>query len=273
MLSLVGVNTSASFSSFPFLFLLSFSLFPSLLPSSFNRLCAYLSIDSPRKKMTPSCHRVFICSPNLERICIRANRLLLVRDHPTLHIVLEAAISVSFFTLLARHVRARFKFPGTLHPLQLLGDVKSQYYMGCLKTQQKSTDLEKVINSNNLCIWNNKSPTNLNPSTGSYSAIDITLSDPLSYMDYTWKVHHDPCGRDHFPIILEITLPIYVNDRPPSWKTNTADWQQFKILCNKRLVQDPNTSSNKAFYWNINRNSKWNYTKNLTLKQTQHTLV
>ena len=90
------VNKSASFSLFPFLFLPSFSLFHSLLPSSFNRLHAYASIDSPRKKMTPSSgHRAFICSPNLERICIHANRLLLVRDHPMLHIVLEAAISVS----------------------------------------------------------------------------------------------------------------------------------------------------------------------------------
>ena len=77
---------------------LSFSLFPSLLPSSFNRLRVYSSIDSLRKKKTPSSrHRAFICSPDLERICIRANRLWLVRDHPTLHIVLEATISVSCF--------------------------------------------------------------------------------------------------------------------------------------------------------------------------------
>ena len=31
-------------------------------------------------------------------------------------------------------------------------------------------------------------------------------------MDYTWKVHNDPCGSDHFPIILEITQPIYDNN-------------------------------------------------------------
>ena len=49
MLRLVRINTSASFSSFPFLFLPS-SLFSSLLPSSFNKLRVYASIDSPRKK-------------------------------------------------------------------------------------------------------------------------------------------------------------------------------------------------------------------------------
>ena len=88
---------------------------------------------------------------------------------------------------------------------------------GGLKTNQKGKNLEKIINSNNLCILNNKSPTHLNPSTGSYSAIDIILSNPSNYMDYMWKVNDDPCGSDHFPIIIEITQPITDNNRPPCW--------------------------------------------------------
>ena len=61
-------------------------------------------------------------------------------------------------------------------------------------------------------------------------------------MDYMWKVHDDPCGSDHFPIIIEITQPINDNNRPPCWKTNKANWQQFKTLCNTRLVQDSKCS-------------------------------
>ena len=53
--------------------------------------------------MTPSSrHRAFICSPDLERICIRANRLSLVRDHATLHIVLEEISHICFLLLLYR---------------------------------------------------------------------------------------------------------------------------------------------------------------------------
>ena len=112
-----------------------------------------------------------------------------------------------------------------LNPHILLGDINSHNTIwGCLKTNKKVLDLEKVINSNNLCILNNKFSTYLNPSTGFYSAINITLSDPSSYMDYTWNVHNDPCDNDHFPIILEITQPIHDNNRPPCWKTNKADW-------------------------------------------------
>ena len=71
-------------------------------------------------------------------------------------------------------------------PHILLGDLNSYNTIwGCLKTNKKGTDLEKVINSNNLCILNNKSPNYLNPSTSSYSAINIILSDPSNYMDYT----------------------------------------------------------------------------------------
>ena len=56
------------------------------------------------------------------------------------------------------------------------------------------------------------------------------------------EVHNDPCGSDHFPIILEITQPINENNRPLGWKTNKADWQRFKNLCNTKLVQDPNST-------------------------------
>ena len=38
--------------------------------------------------------------------------------------------------------------------------------------------------------------------------LSTSLSDSSSYMDYTWKFHHDSCGSDHFSTILEITWPI-----------------------------------------------------------------
>ena len=49
-----------------------------------------------------------------------------------------------------------------------------------------------------------------------------------------------PVAVTTFPKILEITQPIKENNSPPCWKTNKADWQKFKNLCNTKLVQDPN---------------------------------
>ena len=72
-----------------------------------------------------------------------------------------------------------------------------------------------VISTNNLCILNNKSSTYLNLLTGSYSAIDLCLCDPVSYMDYGWKVHNDLCGSDHFPryILIECRAFAFIKKR------------------------------------------------------------
>ena len=64
------------------------------------------------------------------------------------------------------------------------------------------------MQNNNLCILDNKSHTYLNSFAGSYSAIDLTLCNPVSYMDYGWKVNDNLCGSDHFPILLEILQPL-----------------------------------------------------------------
>jgi hypothetical protein len=47
------------------------------------------------------------------------------------------------------------------------------------------------------------SDTYLHPGNGSYSAIDLTVTDPSLHLDFSWKVHDDLCGSDHFPIVLE----------------------------------------------------------------------
>ena len=49
--------------------------------------------------------------------------------------------------------------------------------------------------------------------------------------------------------------------------------QQKTYTIEDWLIPDPNSTSDKTCHWNISCNSKWNYTKNLTLKQTQHSLV
>ena len=107
------------------------------------------------------------------------------------------------------------------------------------KTNKKGKDLEKVINTNNLCIINNKFNIYLNPFTGSYSAIDLSLCNPLSYMQYGWKVQNDLCGSDHFPIILESLQPLHEN-RLPHWKINKAYLQVFETMCKQKLLKDPN---------------------------------
>ena len=84
-------------------------------------------------------------------------------------------------------------------PFIIMGDFNSHSNIwGCRDTDQNGRIIEDVINRNNLLLYNNKTYTYLHPGTGTYSAIDLTLADASIFLDYSWKVHNDTCGSDHF---------------------------------------------------------------------------
>ena len=65
-----------------------------------------------------------------------------------------------------------------------MGDFNSHNIIwGSRTTNKRGQILENIINTNNLCPHNQKSQPHLNPSSGSFSAIDLTLSDPTILTD------------------------------------------------------------------------------------------
>ena len=125
-------------------------------------------------------------------------------------------------------------------PFIIMGDFNSHSNVwGCRDTDQKGRIVEDVINRNNLLLYNNKSYTYLHPGTGTYSAIDLTLADASIFLDYSWKVHDDTCGSDHFPIILENLGP-ELDDKIPRWNLRRAKWDEFKNSCILKLKSDAN---------------------------------
>ena len=44
-----------------------------------------------------------------------------------------------------------------------------------------------------------KSPTHLDPSSATYSAIDLTLCDTSLFLDFTWRVYDDTWREQPFP--------------------------------------------------------------------------
>ena len=92
---------------------------------------------------------------------------------------------------------------------------------------------------------NQNSQTHLNPSSGSYSAIDLTLSDPSIFTDYNWWVYKDPCGSDHYPIII-IENSTIKNSEPqiklPRWNFKRENWDSYKKLCLTTLIPESNTN-------------------------------
>ena len=94
---------------------------------------------------------------------------------------------------------------------------------GSKTTTDKGKKLEDFLSQEGLCIFNDGTDTYLHPCNGFYSAIDLTVTDPsLLLLDFSWNVHDDLCGSDHFPIILE-SLHSTVGERPTRYKFDKAD--------------------------------------------------
>ena len=120
-------------------------------------------------------------------------------------------------------------------PCLLLGDFNGHNPMwGSSTTNTKGNILEKFINTQNICLLNDKSNTYLHPGTGSFSAIDLSLAHPSLFLDYSWSVLKDQHGSDHFPILLSSTSE-YSSEPRQYYKFNKADWDKFKLQCNEEL--------------------------------------
>jgi hypothetical protein len=120
-------------------------------------------------------------------------------------------------------------------PVILMGDFNSHSTLwGCSSTNQKGLEIETFLLQSNLCLLNNKSPTYLHPATGSLSSLDLAFCDPSLFMDYTWSVHNDLCGSDHYPTVLNKPVAEAVDDQK-RWKLAKANWAVFQDLCSSSL--------------------------------------
>ena len=103
--------------------------------------------------------------------------------------------------------------------------------------------IESFISQNDLCLYNNGSNTFLHSGNGSYSAIDLSFASASLFDRFSWKVHDDCCGSDHFPIILKAT-EIDNELKHQRWKFKQADWNTFKALSALHLNSNNFESNN-----------------------------
>ena len=111
-------------------------------------------------------------------------------------------------------------------PFVLMGDFNAHNAIwGDSKTDGKGRMVERIIDRKSLCLFNRKEATYHHPASGSFSSIDLTMSDASIFADFEWRVHHDLCGSDHYPIILQTHQKASDTDRPPRWNISKADWE------------------------------------------------
>ena len=127
-------------------------------------------------------------------------------------------------------------------PIMILGDFNAHNPLwGSDHQTPKGKVMETFISQNDLCLYNDGSYTFLHSGNGSYSAIDLSFASPSLFDRFSWEVHDDCCGSDHFPIILTATEDD-ANVKHQRWKFKQADWNSFKDLCSSRLNKHTFTS-------------------------------
>ena len=111
-------------------------------------------------------------------------------------------------------------------PFILMGDFNCHHTLwGCVDVNNRGQQLEDLILKNDLILFSVFSFC-----SGTFTSIDVTLCSPPLFLDFSWNVCHEPCGSDHFPVLLE-------NDGPPCpervqrWKLAKANWDQIQHLC------------------------------------------
>ena len=123
-------------------------------------------------------------------------------------------------------------------PCIIAGDLNAHNYLwGNQNTDARGNIIEKFLNDNNLCLWNDDSPTYVHPGTGALTSIDLTMCSPQLFLNFSWEVEEDQWGSDHFPLILSghFAPP---NERPSRWQFHKADWTKFRVLCDEQLIPD-----------------------------------
>ncbi len=122
-------------------------------------------------------------------------------------------------------------------PFLLLGDFNAHNVVwGCDNNNNRGNIIYKYIMDNSLCLLNDESYTYLHPGSGSFTAIDLSLSSPGIYMDFTFNVESDTFGSDHFPIVLQWNGQ--VPNKLPRWNLSRADWNKFQRMCLEQLQLD-----------------------------------
>ena len=60
------------------------------------------------------------------------------------------------------------------------------------QSTKEARPLKKIINNSNLYLCSQISQNYQDPFLGTFSAINLTLSDPSIFIDYNWRVYKDP---------------------------------------------------------------------------------
>ena len=135
-------------------------------------------------------------------------------------------------------------------PVLVVGDFNAHgTAWGCDTTGPRGRLLESFICDELLCILNTGQQTHFTMPSGQKSALDLSLASPQLAQLFTWSVHDDPLGSDHFPVWISYQEDPALGTRPPRWNVARANWAEFQTLIETAVLSraDPSAMSAESF--------------------------
>ena len=126
-------------------------------------------------------------------------------------------------------------------PFLFIGDFNAHSDLWGCSSSNSLDKVEHLLESSNICLLNDKSPTYFHPASGSFTSIDLSV-----FLDFTWQVHSDQCGSGHFPIFIDIVKSM-PKDNVSCWNLKKANWPTFKLQCSLDINRHNLTDSTEKF--------------------------
>ena len=122
-------------------------------------------------------------------------------------------------------------------PVLVVGDFNAHNTAwGCDSTGTRGRLLESLIDDETLCVLNTGKRTHFTLPSGQTSALDLSLASPQIAHRFTWSVHDDPLGSDHFPVWIQHQDDPVLGRRPQRWNLRKADWVKFQSSLEAAIV-------------------------------------
>ena len=132
-------------------------------------------------------------------------------------------------------------------PVLVVGDFNAHSTSwGCDSTGVRGRHLESFINDESLCILNTGERTHFTVPSGQTSTLDLSLASPQLAQLFTWTVHDEPLGSDHFPVWIQIQNDPVLGSKPQRWNISKADWVEFEASVENSILARTETIAMSA---------------------------
>ena len=127
-------------------------------------------------------------------------------------------------------------------PFILIGDMNAKHELWGTSNRDMNPRweiFERILIGDDVCLLNDGSPTHFHVQTGSYSAIDLALCSSDCLLEFNFSTLDSLHDSDHYPILLNSTIPIDFTTAPERFNFKKADWTLFKTLTQVDTEEDP----------------------------------